>query len=63
MNKGNLHDLVKSETEVITSSHMMLMAAQIASGNVFGYLTTVGMLYLSSEHIVHRDLALRSIHL
>jgi len=49
MTKGNLLDLVQRED--ITAGEMMLIAKQTAGG----------MLYLSTENIVHRDLALRNI--
>ncbi len=61
MNKGNLLDLMKSNKEVVTTKDMMVMAAQVASGNADDTLNGLGMLYLSTENIVHRDLALRNI--
>ncbi len=53
MSKGNLLDLIKTAPTDISKADLLEMAKQIASG----------MLYLSTAHMVHRDLALRSIAL
>ncbi len=52
MTKGNLLELIKNPQSMIEMDDMLLFAKQIASG----------MLYLSNEGFVHRDLALRSIY-
>ncbi len=51
MSGGNLLTMLKDGIVPISVNNMISMAKQTASG----------MLYLSKERIVHRDLALRSI--
>ncbi len=51
MKDGNLLDYLKNNPSSMGTPEMISVGKQIAAG----------MLYLSKENIVHRDLALRSI--
>ncbi len=50
MENGDMLNLLKKDSQIITEDDMFYIAHQ----------TAIGMAYLEMKHIVHRDLALRS---